>query len=192
MALSDVWQDIRKVAAALGDRDKGDRLVSELNGRLEALRQRTASRPSRPSIACVEWIDPLMAAGNWVPELVDVAGGVNLFGEPGHHSGYFGMEQLAAADPDVIAIMPCGFSIDRACREMSPLAEHSEWRRLSAVKARRVFLTDGNQYFNRPGPRVVESAELLAELLHPDSCRFGHRENGWRGTARRTPFFDSH
>ena len=115
-----------------------------------------------------------MSAANWMPELASCAGGTNLFGEPGKHSGYFGFEELAAADPDVIAILPCGFDIERSCREMPLLAAHPEWPGLAAVKNGRVFVTDGNQYFNRPGPRVVESAEILAEILHPDEFDFGH------------------
>ena len=180
MSLGDVWKDIRIVAADLGDPARGDDLVTRLTDRLEALRGETASAGSRPSIACIEWIDPLMTAGNWAPELVECAGGANLFGEPGKHSGYFDIEQLAEADPDVIAIMPCGFGVERSCREMTPLATHPLWRELSAVKQGRVAVTDGNHFFNRPGPRVVESAEILAEFLHPGRFDFGHRGRGWR------------
>ena len=179
MSLSDIWNDIRAVSAALGDPDRGERLVTELVARLDAIQTSAASLPTRPSIACIEWIDPLMNAGNWMPDLVEIAGGTNLFGDAGRHSGYFEPAQLAAADPDVIAIRPCGFDIARARREMPALTSRPEWPRLSAVKSGRVFITDGNQYFNRPGPRVVESAEILAELLHPDTFDFGHRGTGW-------------
>ena len=180
MGLGDIWKDIRAAAAALGAPARGDELVARLEGRLEAVRGQAGQADSRPSIACVEWIDPLMMAANWVPELVDCAGGANRFGEPGKHSGYLDMEQLFAADPDVIAVMPCGFDIDRAWREMQPLAGHPQWQQLSAVRNGRVVMADGNQYFNRPGPRVVESAEILAECLHPERCDFGHRGRGWR------------
>ena len=180
MALDDVWSDIRAVASALGEPARGDDLVARLTGRLKSLRAETRALRPRPSIACIEWIDPLMIAGNWVPELVDCAGGVDPLGEAGKHSGYLDIEQLVAADPDLIAIMPCGFDIERACREMPALTVRPEWRRLSAVRTRRVVITDGNQYFNRPGPRVVESAEILAECLHPRRFDFGHRGPGWR------------
>ena len=104
-------------------------------------------------------------------------------GSPSRHverrGGGLTIEQLAAADPDVIAIMPCGFDIERSCREMTPLVSHPLWPRLSAVENRRVVMTDGNQYFNRPGPRVVESAEILAEILNPEGCDFGHGGRGW-------------
>lgn len=179
MSLGDVWEDIRKVASALGDPGRGDDLVTRLKARLQGIRARTEPVRSRPSIACIEWIDPLMSAANWMPELVECAGGRNLFGEPGKHSGYFDFDRLAAADPDVIAILPCGFDIERTCREMPPLATHPGWPELAAVRNGRVFVTDGNQYFNRPGPRVVESAEILAEILHPERFDFGHRGTGW-------------
>ena len=118
---------------------------------------------------------------------MECAGGKNVFGTVGKHSGYLQIEQLAAADPDVIAIMPCGFDIERSWREMSPLVAHPAWSALSAVRNGQVVMTDGNQYFNRPGPRVVESAEILAECLHPGRSDFGHRGHGWRywtGDAR--------
>ena len=102
-----------------------------------------------------------------------------MVGEPGRHSGYFEFERMIEADPDVIAVMPCGFDIPRTAAEMPPLAAQPGWSELSAVRNDRVFLTDGNQYFNRPGPRVVESAEILAELLHPEVFDFGHRGSGW-------------
>ena len=180
MSLSGVWKDIRTVASALGEPGRGDELVTHLMGRLEAIHADAESVQVHPSLACIEWIDPLMIAGNWVPELVDCAGGVDLFGQAGKHSGYLKIEQLLATDPDVIAIMPCGFDIERSCLEMTPLATHPGWRRLSAVQNGRVIMTDGNQYFNRPGPRVVESAEILSEFLHPGRFDYGHRGRGWR------------
>ena len=112
--------------------------------------------------------------------MVDCAGGVDPLGDPGKHSGYLDIAQLVAADPDVVAIMPCGFDIERAWREMPALVDRPEWQRLSAVRSGRVVMTDGNQYFNRPGPRLVESAEILAECLHPGCFDFGHRGRGWR------------
>ena len=180
LALGDVWRDIRAVATALGEPARGDDLVARLEVRLAALHAETSAMPRRPSIACIEWIDPLMLAGNWVPELVDYAGDVDPLGEAGKHSGYLDIAQLVAADPDVIAIMPCGFDIERAWREMPVLVGRPEWQQLSAVRGGRVVMTDGNQYFNRPGRRLVESAEILAECLYPGCFDFGHRGRGWR------------
>ena len=109
-----------------------------------------------------------------------MAGGVNLFGEAGKHSPWMTWEQLVARDPDVILVLPCGFDIPRSRRDMPVLTVRPEWPRLRAVRDGRVFLADGNQYFNRPGPRLVESLEILAEVLHPDGFRFGHEDIGWQ------------
>lgn len=179
-SLSDVWDDIRRVGRALDLSDRAERLIGELQQRLERISQRCcAIAGPRPSIACIEWIEPLMAAGNWVPELVELVGGRNLFGIAGRHSPWMTWEELAAADPDVIAILPCGFDIPRSRSEMHWLVERPEWATLSAVHNGRVYVTDGNQYFNRPGPRLAESAEIFAELLYPDACDFGHKGAGW-------------
>ena len=179
MDLGDVFTDIRTVAAALGRPERAGRLNAGLTARLDAIRERSSGLGARPVVACIEWIDPLMHAENWVPELVEIAGGRVMLGEAGRHSGYFEFERMVEADPDVIAVMPCGFDIPRTAAEMPPLAAQPGWSELSAVRNDRVFLTDGNQYFNRPGPRVVESAEILAELLHPEVFDFGHRGSGW-------------
>ena len=179
MGLGDIWRDIAAVAVALDASDCGAQLVRQLTERLEVIRAKAALSPTRPTIACIEWIDPLMHAENWLPELVDIAGGTIMMGEAGRHSGYFESQELVAQDPDVVAIMPCGFDIARSIREIPTLASRPEWLQLSAVREGRVFVTDGNQYFNRPGPRVVESTEILAELLHPDAFDFGHQGPGW-------------
>lgn len=179
MALADVFDDIEAVAEALGIPDRGRRLVAQLQARLDAVSAEAAGLTDRPTVACVEWIDPPMHAANWVPELVKIAGGQVMAGEAGRHSGYFEFEEMLSADPDVIAVMPCGFDIPRTRIEMPALAAQPGWNDLRAVRQGRVFLTDGNQYFNRPGPRVVESAEILAELLHPGHFDFGHGGSGW-------------
>ena len=177
--LPEVFRDIKKVAKALGVEARGDALVSDMNARMARIEAALSEHDERPSIACIEWIDPLMAAGNWMPELVEKSGGTSVFGESGRHSPWMSWDQLKEADPDVIAIMPCGFSIPRSRQEMPILAGKSGWSDLKAVRRQRVFLTDGNQYFNRPGPRLVESLEILAELLHPDLFDYGHHGTGW-------------
>ena len=178
MDLGDVFEDIGSVAAALGRPERAERLNAGMRSRLDALRDRSRQLATRPTVACIEWIDPLMHAENWVPELVEIAGGRVMLGEAGRHSGYFAFETMMEADPDIIAVMPCGFDIPRTAAEMPPLAAHPGWSDLSAVRNGRVFLTDGYQYFNRPGPRVVESAEILAELLHTEVFDFVHRGSG--------------
>ncbi len=179
-ALRDVWRDIRAVASALGAADRGEALVARLRSRIDDIACRARSVVRRPTVAVIEWIDPLMAAGNWMPELVERAGGVNLFGEAGRHSPWMSFEDLVRRDPDWILVIPCGFDLERTQREMALLAAHPQWRTLRAVRERRVVLGDGNQFFNRPGPRLVESLEILAEVLHPEAFRFGHEGVGWR------------
>jgi iron complex transport system substrate-binding protein len=138
--------------------------------------------PAEPvtRVACIEWAEPLMAAGNWTPELVAMAGGVNLFGEAGRHSPWMSWEQLAAADPDVLIVAPCGFDLERTAREMHWMTARPGWRDLAAVRAGRVYLADGNRYFNRPGPRVVETLEALVEMLHPEFREPRLRGHAWR------------
>jgi iron complex transport system substrate-binding protein len=182
-ALADVWRDITNVATALDAAERGDELITRLRRRIAGIVERARGLPERPSVAVVEWIDPLMAAGNWMPELVEMAGGVNLFGEAGKHSPWMTIEQLADRDPDWILVIPCGFDVERTRADMPVLAARPEWMRLRAVRERRVVLGDGNQYFNRPGPRLVESLEILAEILHPEAFDFGHRGSGWQTTG---------
>ncbi len=179
MCLSDIWGDIRRVAKALQADETGEQLISNLQKQLEEMRDRTQEISNRPSLFCMEWIEPVMSAGNWVPELVEIAGGNNLFGVIGKHSPWIEWDEILEADPDVIAIMPCGFDINRTISEMQPLLENRDWKKLSAVQNNQVYLTDGNQFFNRPGPRVVESTEILCEILHPDHFDFGHAGTGW-------------
>jgi iron complex transport system substrate-binding protein len=179
-ALNDIYADMQRVADALGTTARGSELTSRLRARMASIGERARGAKRRPTVATVEWIDPLMAAGNWMPTLVELAGGVNLFGRAGEHSPWMKFEELAAADPDVILISPCGFSMNRAAQDLPALTTRAEWPRLKAVRAAQVFMADGNQYFNRPGPRIVESTEILGEILHPEIFSFGHEGAGWR------------
>lgn len=186
--LADIWDDFHRVGAAIGRADAATRLVLDCQQRLGRIQALCAQADRRPVVACVEWLDPLMVAGNWIPELVEIASGTSLLAEPGVHSPWINWPSLRDADPDVIAVMPCGFDISRSMRELELLAGLPGWSELKAVRNGRVFVTDGNQYFNRPGPRVVESAEILVELLHPGLADFGHEGQGWvrwdsRGSA---------
>ncbi len=180
LGLADVWTDIRHVGAALGAGDAAERVVAELRARMNAIAETAAASPEKPAVATVEWIDPLMAAGHWMPELVAMAGGRNLFGEAGGHAPWMSWEDLKAADPDAILVLPCGFGMDRSVAEMPALTAQPGWSGLRAVQNDRVYVTDGNQYFNRPGPRLAESLEILAEILHPAQFGFGWEGKGWR------------
>ena len=177
--LGDIWKDIKNVAMELGAPDRGEQLVSEIKNRMNAIEVQAGKLDHRPRIVCVEWIDPLMAAGNWMPELVAMAAGENVFGKSGLTSPWLTWEALIQADPDVILILPCGYDIDESRRNMSVLTSHIEWPNLKAVKMDKVFIADGNHYFNRPGPRLAESLEILAEILHPEQFCFNHRGIGW-------------
>ena len=178
-SLADAFRDFRSVASALGRPQDGEALVGDIERRMRAIAEKARVLGRRPRIACIEWIEPLMAGGNWVPELVENAGGENLFGEAGQHSPWMTWEALAAADPDVILVLPCGFDIPRTAAEMGPLVQRPGWSKLKAVQGGQVFLADGNQYFNRPGPRLAESLEIMAEILHPQAFPFGWEGKGW-------------
>ncbi len=178
-ALADVFADIQRVADALGVPERGVVLVTDLKRRMAEIAARAAELP-RPTVATIEWIDPLMSAGNWMPELVEMAGGRNLFGKAGEHSPWLTWDALIAADPEVIVILPCGYDMATTERELPALTGHPDWAALRAVQTGRVYITDGNQYFNRPGPRLAESVEILAEILHPAHFRYGHEGSGWR------------
>lgn len=177
--LSDVLNDMARVADVLGAPERGADLITTIRQRLEAIANQTALIEEWPSVATIEWIDPLMTAGHWLPELVEIAGGVNLFGEAGHPSPYMMWEELVAANPEVIVVLPCGYDIEKSWQEMAVLTQQPEWWDLRAVQFGQVYITDGNHYFNRPGPRLVESAEILAEILHPSVFHFGHEGSGW-------------
>ena len=177
--LSDIWKDFINIAEALGVKEQGHELVYQLKQRMNKIAQKTINLPQKPTVVCIEWIEPLMSAGNWMPELIEMGGGINLFGVAGEHSPWMTWEQLLEANPDVILVMPCGFNLSRSKAEMSLLSQKPEWSQLNAVQNQQVYLTDGNQYFNRPGPRLVESLEIIAEILHPAHFDFHHQQSGW-------------
>jgi len=174
-SLDGVWADMRRVAHALG---ADEAAIAQLQERLRVISARATQATASPRVAVVEWIEPLMAAGNWTPELIALAGGVNLFGEAGTHSPWMSWEDLVASDPDVILVAPCGFDLERTEKEMYWLTQRPEWPRF----ARRVFLADGNQYFNRPGPRLVETLQIIAEILHPQLFKPSFEGSAWRRT----------
>ncbi len=178
-ALEDVWTDIQRVGDALDASDTAEGLIDKLQSRMDEVVQRTHWLATNPTVACIEWIEPLMAAGNWMPELVTMAGGVNLFGESGKHSPWMTWDELVAKDPDVLFVSPCGFDVARTLQEMDLLTRKPEWKAINAVKSNRVFVADGNQYFHRPGPRLAESLEILAEMIHPNVFHFGYEGTGW-------------
>jgi len=178
--LPGVLADIERVAENLSVPEHGRDLVAQMRDRMSDIQAHAATLQARPTVGCIEWIEPLMASGNWMPELVAMAGGVNLFGSAGRHAPGLAWETLRSADPDVVVVLPCGFDLARTYGEMRALATLPGWNDLHAVRAGRVYACDGNAFFNRPGPRLVESLEVLAEILHPEAFTFGHRGIAWK------------
>lgn len=174
-SLADIWDDIERTADALGIGSRGRALVAELQQRIdEVARTSEAAR-----VAVVEWADPLMTAGHWTMELVERAGGEPVIGSPGGPSLHFEMSDLAEVDPDIIIISPCGYGLERTREDAALLDAREDWRALRAVQQGRVALIDGNQYVNRPGPRVVETLEIIAEIINPDLEEHRHEGLGW-------------
>lgn len=172
--MADIYRDIGRVADAIGRPKAGKELIASMQDRLAAVAALVAGRP-RKRLAFIEWVDPPMSGGHWMPELIANAGGVSSFGVTGEPSPWIAWKDVAAADPDVIVVGPCGYDIEVTRREVRPLARYELWQNLRAVRTGQVFLADGNAYFNRPGPRLVDSAEILAEIMHPDVADFGYR-----------------
>ena len=176
--LADIWADIARVAQTLGVESKP--LLDRLKYRLETCRQKIKSVPRKlPTVVAIEWTNPVMIAGNWIPELIEIAGGKPLFGVPGQNSPYLKWEEILKADPDYMIIMPCGFNLERTKQESQDLIKNPYWSNLKAVRTNKVFITDGNAYFNRPSQRLIDSLEILVEIIHPKLFDFGYKGTGW-------------
>jgi iron complex transport system substrate-binding protein len=181
--LDDVFADFERVAERAGVVEAGRTLVDSGRGRIERLRRRARHVRSRPRVACLEWLDPLMAAGNWIPEMVELAGGAYDLAPAGQHSPTLTWERLVEYAPEVVILMPCGFGLEQTRRELPALTARPEWRELPAVRNRRVYSADGNAYLNRPGPRIVDSAELLAGLIQPGHFAGLIPAGSWEGVS---------
>ena len=166
MCLADVFDDILTIGAVVGEASRAATLRGSLEKSFGELRK--IPHEAKPKVACIEWIDPLMAAGNWVPELVEIAGGIDVLGEPGRHSQWLSWDTLRAADPDIVILMPCGFDLARTSLEARRLRTDTNWKALRAVRDGRAYLVDGHNYFNRPGPRLLASTEILLEIIHAE------------------------
>ena len=177
--LDDIFNDITTIAAALNATSAGEALLEDLNQRVDIIRHKLKFNENRPTVACIEWLEPLMLSGNWMPELISIAGGISILTEPGVHSPYVQWEDIRLHDPDVLIAMPCGFPIERTLKEIDLLLQLPGFEQLKAVKNNHVYIADGNQYFNRPGPRIVDSIEILAEIINPKQFVFGYEGDGW-------------
>jgi len=168
--LADVWQDISRVGRALGAEREAEAALRGLEQRVERLRERAADIDEHPAVLTIEWLDPVMIGGTWMPELVELAGGRPLVTRPGQRAPTLDLDELAALDPapEVVLVKPCGFDLERTFREeaiLRALLARLDW---PAVRQERVFVADGNAYFNRPGPRLADSLEILAACVHPE------------------------
>jgi len=163
--LAGVFADIEKVGAATGRQTEAAALIQDLEERLAAVRARVAGRP-RPRVLALEWLDPPFAGGHWIPEMIDAAGGVDVIASAGDSSRRLTWEQIEAADPDVVIVMPCGYDEAGAQAQMALAAGGPAWQRLRAVRAGRVHPVDANGCFSRPGPRLIDGIERLAEIFH--------------------------
>src|SRR5262245_21192629 len=160
--LGEVLGDVRTLAQATDAKDAGVDLVQDAASRID--RVRLAVRASEPvRVAAIEWLDPVFTAGHWTPQLIDYAGGFDVLGLPGEHSEQRSWDEVRAAEPEVVVVMPCGYDADRALEEAESYADE-----LASVGARRIVAVDAAAHFSRPGPRLIEGLELLGHILHPD------------------------
>lgn len=180
-SLTDVFEDIRRIARAANACQSGETLIASMEERFHTIQSAAAGLPA-PSVASIEWLSPLMCGGNWMPELIALAGGLNLLGEAGKHSPFMDFATLEAADPDIVLFLPCGFDIPRTARELPQVCD-AEWSRLRASQSGEQYILDGNQYFNRPGPRLTESLEILFEIFHPEAASRVLQGKTYRGKA---------
>lgn len=165
--LADVLACIRLVGEAAGCEDAADHYVESLQVRIAKVRARTEAVEKRPRTMLLEWIDPPFCAGHWSPELVDIAGGRESIGVSGQRSVTIDWQKIVAADPEFMMIACCGFGVQRTLEDIPLLRSYPDWSELTCVKENRVFVVDGSAYFSRPGPRLVDSLEILAHAMHP-------------------------
>ena len=174
-------QSIRTIAEGIDAERAADELTGRMKSELQEIQQKTIDL-SPPRVLSVEWMDPLMTAGNWIPELVQVAGGIPVGAEPGEHSPEISWNTVQRLNPDIITIIPCGYSVDQTLSEISALTSRNDWGQLRAAQNKQVYIADGDHYFNRPGPRLVDSARILAEMIHPSLFR-KEEHPGWINLA---------
>lgn len=177
--LADIFREIKEISVILDVEEAGNILIEDLEERIDLIKHKLKFFPAKPKVALIEWLSPIMVAGNWIPELVEIAGGTPLLAENGKHSPFVEWQQIYDANPDILIVTPCGFSIARTLQEIDLLLNLPGWRDLEAVKNNRVYIADGNAYFNRSGPRIVDTIEILAEIITPKYFNYGYEGEGW-------------
>ena len=178
--LADILRDIRTVAEVLGVPERAEAVIASLVGRIEAVRERAAGAPRRRCVL-LEWIDPPFCAGHWGPELVEIAGGVEPIGRRGSDSVAIPWDAVVEAAPEVLVLACCGYSVERTVADLPILRSYPGFEALPAAQRGEVYVVDGSAYFSRPGPRIADSLEILAEILHPERFRGRFPD---RGVAR--------
>lgn len=166
--MGDIIENIRNVGRATGAEPKADEIAASMQSRIDAVAARAADADTRPSVLHVEWADPLMCGGHWVPEMVDLAGGSNAFGDKDTGTFKIEWEEVVARQPEIIIMMPCGFDVKRGLQDIPILSQREGWQSLPAVQNDRVYVVDASAYTSRSGPRLVTGLEIMAEMIHPE------------------------
>lgn len=177
--LSDIYSDIQMIADQLDAGAAAAELLERAEEHTDIIRHKLKFISEKPKVACIEWLSPLMIAGNWTPEIIEIAGGIPVLTQKGEHSPFINFQDLQNSDPDIIVIMPCGFSVQKTLQEINLLLELPGWGQIKAVLDNRIYIADGNQYFNRSGPRITDSLEIMAEIINPKQFIFGYEGSGW-------------
>jgi iron complex transport system substrate-binding protein len=166
--LGDIVGNVRLLGRATGAEERADEIAEDMEARIEAVAARAADADGKPSVLHVEWADPLMCGGHWVPEMVELAGGSNTFGDKDTGTFKLEWEQVVERQPEVVVMMPCGFDVKRSLEDVPILAQREGWKDLPAVRNDRVYVVDSSAYFSRSGPRLVTGLEIMAEMVHPE------------------------
>lgn len=177
--LESIFTSFKIISEKLGVPQRGENLIRNIQNRFSEISTKTKNLP-KPNVVAIEWINPLMTAGNWMPELIRIAGGINHLSKTGHHSPVLKWEKIRTADPDILLVLPCGYPVEKTLNEMSDLENQHGWKKLNAVQTNNVYILDGNHYFNRSGPRIKDSVEILARIFHPEHFKPENQElPGW-------------
>ena len=167
--LGDILDNIIEVGKKVGKLGQSQSFVYDLRSRVKIIQHR--QKIVRPQVLCIEWLDPLFTAGHWVPQMVELAGGINGISATGDQSRRMELDEIVKFDPDIIVLMPCGFDVNRTIQEYEKLADKEKWRSLKAVKQGQVYAVNANEYFSKPGPRIVTGLEILAKIINPDTFK---------------------
>ena len=168
IVLKDILNDIKTIGKETNKENEAYQLIRNLQSRINYIKNKTSNLKNKPKVCCIEWIRPLIVAGNWVPEMVEIAGGTNIIGRNGKHSAKAELKEVLRCNPDKIVVSPCGFKVQQTLNDIGLLTENPEWKQLKAVKNNEVYVVDGNSYFNRPSQRIVDTLEILASIIHPE------------------------